>query len=373
MATRWFIYIFAFSFSISLYILYTQYEAFLLFALLAAVPAISSLLLFISQWILKMQLPYGQFTVLHGDEAAIPVILKNRFHLPLADFTVSVKMKDANGRLLSERELSIESFIFANARRKFTYKGTRCGKIELQFAKSTFYDLLGLFAYSKKMKVTATVFVMPRLYESFADIKTQALQTAQAAGELMGIRPYQYGDSSRNIHWKASIAHDDIYVKEFYAPSEITAVLLMDIIPDAEEKICNGIYETFYAVGAYLIGRYGSFEFLYLMKNGAAAKIRVANMDDFERQLIVYMSVDHVEEHFANLQWLADNMKENSHNAFYISASDEQEITENTGLQSSSMLTVFVVGRVSAACGMNEIFIDENDVAGNLAAGVWRK
>lgn len=373
MATRWFIYIFGLSFSISLYILYTQYEAFLLLALLLLIPIISLCLLFIGQGAMTIKLLQRQFIVMRGKTVEIPVLLKNHLHLPLVDFTLSMGAKDTSGNFYANQELSIDSFVLHVGKRYCAYQAMRCGRTELQFGNSVFYDLLKMFTYKKKINLTAAVFIMPKFYKDFTAVGRQAAQMVQPAGELLGIRPYRYGDIGRSIHWKVSIAHDDIYAKEFYVENETGHTLLLDIPAAAKTQTCNGIYDTFYAVGAYLIGRYGCFNFAYLLRTGLWVEVPVTSMQAFDQQLIEYMRADRIEDTLVNLRGLADTRKTYENSIFYVSTANMQDIVKTIGGQLASQLTAFTVGSDSAsAIGEADVFINENDVAGSLAAGVWQ-
>lgn len=374
MTWHWLIYIFAFSFSAAVYILFSQYEAFFLFAMICMLPIISLVLSFIGRKLTKISMSNGTVTALRGETINLPITIKNSLHLPLTDIIITVREKDESGKILADNRIIVDKFIFSSDKLAYACKMTRCGRVEVYIDSVKFYDLLHLFPSRRKMTGKYVVLVMPRFYQSFinADMGNNMPQTTTGtAGELAGIRPYHYGDNSRYIHWKASTAHDDVYIREFYAQKEDDNVLLFDIDADTDEKSCNTVYEIFYAAGARLIDRYGGFTFCYMQKKKFLCTQYVNSMACFDRQLTAYMQAADTAGSMANLKGLTENMKQNCRHVFYVSTASENKIISTCG-KMYDLVTPFIVGDNSlAAADGKAVFIDKSNVIDSLAE-VWR-
>ncbi|MGE1062220.1 DUF58 domain-containing protein [Megasphaera paucivorans] len=366
------IYILTFFFTACLYFLYDQYEAFLLFALTCSIPVLSWVLLCMEKKFITIDFDNELATVVCGEDIHVPIKIKNRFYVSAADISIRILEKEKSGKILEDTLFFINSFIYSTNTMVYTYHMTCCGRMEIYIDSVIFQDLLHLFSYKRKVPGSYVVLVMPQLWQGTDDINVcgTVLAATGTAGELAGIKLYRPGDNSRYIHWKASAAHDDVYMREFYAQQEADIVLLFDIPFQADEKVCNAVYEVFYAVGVRLISLYGGFVFSYRQENDVLYTKHIHYRADLDQQLTAYMCADRMEGTLSNLHRFVESGRKNYRCIFYISAASENEIMDISG-DLYSLMTFFIVGnRESNVYGDKVIYIDPANVAGSLAE-VW--
>ena len=102
---------------------------------------------------------------------------------------------------------------FQQIRRRHRVKFLRRGVYDLGGASLTAGDMLGMFEVSRDQRMSAPVLVYPRLLEEreipapLARLVEETVTRRQLLTDpflVRGIRPYQFGDPVRDIHWPAT-------------------------------------------------------------------------------------------------------------------------------------------------------------------------
>jgi len=110
----------------------------------------------------------------------------------------------------------------------------RLGPVALQGS-----DPMGLFLRARDSGQATEVIVYPRplpianLYlQGLSSYRLSELRTAPLAGatqEFYGIRPYQYGDDLRRIHWKSTARTGRLTIKEYEQRVSTSGVIVLDL------------------------------------------------------------------------------------------------------------------------------------------------
>jgi len=110
----------------------------------------------------------------------------------------------------------------------------RLGPVTLQGS-----DPLGLFVRNRDVRQATEVIVYPRplplpqLYlQGLSSYRLSELRTAPLAGatqEFYGIRPYQYGDDLRRVHWKSTARTGRLAIKEYEQRVSAAATVILDL------------------------------------------------------------------------------------------------------------------------------------------------
>lgn len=113
-------------------------------------------------------------------------------------------------------------------------------------------DFLGLFSFKYKVNEQKKIVVYPKIIQlqrfalknSFIS-ESQPVINSRCEDNVTAcdVREYQYGDSLRKIHWKLTSKLDELMVKQFESTSEISAVLLIDLLPNEFAGESNVIIE----------------------------------------------------------------------------------------------------------------------------------
>ena len=123
-------------------------------------------------------------------------------------------------------------------RRQFELHCHRRGYYEVGPLSLQTGDLFG-FAESSWQETTAQLItVYPRVY-SLADLGLPSLlpfgdmrsphRLYQDPTRMAGVRPYESGDSMRNIHWRASAHEDTLLVKKFQPSMALSTTVVLDL------------------------------------------------------------------------------------------------------------------------------------------------
>jgi uncharacterized protein (DUF58 family) len=118
----------------------------------------------------------------------------------------------------------------------------RLGPLTLQGS-----DPVGLFVRSRPVGPATDIIVYPRplplpsIYlQGLASYRLREQRTAPFAGgaqEFYGIRPYQYGDDLRHIHWKSTARTGRLAIKEFEQRVSTAATIILDLHRDAHRGV----------------------------------------------------------------------------------------------------------------------------------------
>ena len=149
---------------------------------------------------------------------------------------------------------------------KFDYRGI----YEIGIDTVRIEDFLGLFSFEYKLIEHKKVTVNPRIIrlDNFALKSSFAAESKPVRNNLnednssmCDIRDYQYGDSIKRIHWKLTSKSEELLVKQFESSSEISTVLLIDMVPCAaagENRIIveDKFIETAVAITNYCLSNW---------------------------------------------------------------------------------------------------------------------
>lgn len=144
----------------------------------------------------------------------------------------------------------------------FSFESRHCGNVEIEAGTMTIFDPFGLWCKTLNQKTTKVISVLPDTFDMHLQLahgnlpNQDSVEYAQGRSgndlsEIFAIRPYQEGDSIRNIHWKLSGKYDDLMIKLASMPLENSMLLLMetdlqdegDVQPEAFDALAE-IYIT---------------------------------------------------------------------------------------------------------------------------------
>lgn len=244
------------------FIFYRMWFAWYLMLLVIIIPVVSLIVCLVAYFRFKpdMKMPA---TLTHNDIAAIS----------LGDATALSKTK---------RSDDDPSYLYSNyiaifkvrdylgdeiLTKKFSSKGRRefdvaidtshVGAFDYVFDSVKFYDMLGLFAFKRKVGKASNLLVRPRpqtpaVIPQLDNFRTRSLKKSKSQySEIYDIRDYQTGDSIKNIHWKMSAKKDSVMVREPLEENLENARIVFELVPDRTEmdkKLNELIYISDYFI-----------------------------------------------------------------------------------------------------------------------------
>lgn len=249
-------------------LLYNNRFTLLLFLSVLALPIVSLILLAASVLSVNIRHLPVPVTVEKGESVPVELIVENRFILPVTGVELDYWYR--NDYIGKKRKGSI---LFACGARKIgrvrlEFSADYCGNITVAADRLKFMDLVGMWRFQKKLKLTETTAVLPekilfpdrKLPENYAVYSEFETKNAKPGGddpaELISIREYIPGDRMNRIHWKKSGAMDTLFVKEFADTAQGVSVILVELRRQAPGDdgltLLDGILEAAFSLSERL-------------------------------------------------------------------------------------------------------------------------
>ena len=173
-----------------------------------------------------------------GSETALHLSIRNEKPFPLSMMKVDVELAAPS----ENRQISFSLLPFAGKEFDFPVAMPYRGVYPIGITTMRITDIFGLLPmrfdmrklhYYRQPELT----VYPRaeapssLYADVADEKLfgeRFLHHAESGSSISGARAYRPGDPLKQIHWKKSAAHGELFVKQYEQPIRENLVLLLD-------------------------------------------------------------------------------------------------------------------------------------------------
>lgn len=320
MLIHWFIYSICLFFAGAIFILYSQYTAFYLLALLIAAPVLSGLLFIAAVRLIKINIMPKAAVILCGSQNALIVNIKNNWILALIKMTLTIAELNRWQQKVSQMDISFNR----RGQVVYEYNSTLCGKTIINIKTIKYYDIFGLFSYSKKYAVEQVILTMPKqITETDYYRNTQLYNVLQdKEKEFTEIKQYQLGDDIRHIHWPASARQDDIYIRQYTAQIAVGNKLVIFDNP-LTEKFNNAMYEFFYEFAQFFLQKYNVFNWYYLGQDNEVYCRQIENRDGLNYEITAFMknageTADYI-EHWSKI---SSDMPADCQQIIYITTTD---------------------------------------------------
>lgn len=224
--------------------IYMGHLSSVIFISTAALPMVTLILAIVGRAAVSVEIDRKKTVVEKGDPVKVNIFVKNRFIFPCSSVMINVFLPDPsdkkNARLifsLSPLQKKCLNISFAA-----DYRG------EYSFlARDIYvYDLLKLFRLKKKIDLSKSVTVCPRLFDvqsggaptSFSAEKTSP-NSVLYSGEKSFVRKYEEGDDVRRIHWKLSSKQEDYMVWQQTEGSPARTLIIFDLSKKGDSETEN--------------------------------------------------------------------------------------------------------------------------------------
>ena len=196
------------------------------------------------------------FTILNelSDDRELQLRVENRSIFPAPH--VSVVFGCQNVVFASDNRAEVHCS--AGARRTSVYEvpvsSRYCGRINIDIFSIRVYDWLGItsrklrphgdcyfYQYPDDSEVVLQEFEGSRSSDSDVNYKHMK---GNDVSEILQIRKYVVGDNIKQIHWKMSAKFDDIMVKEFDRPNDMSTMLAFDYASSNDKEENKKIIEA---------------------------------------------------------------------------------------------------------------------------------
>ncbi len=198
-------------------------------------------LLALNQWTVRT-FSYTQTldaaSAVKGEETALHLTIRNEKPFPLSMMRVDVEMAAPS----ENTRVSFSLLPFAGREFDFRVSMPYRGVYPIGITTMEITDVFGLLPMRFDMRRLhfyrqPELTVYPRaeapdsMYADVADEKLfgeRYLHSAESGSSISGAREYRPGDPLKQIHWKKSIAHGELYVKQYEQPMRENLTLYID-------------------------------------------------------------------------------------------------------------------------------------------------
>ncbi|MDO4309054.1 MAG: DUF58 domain-containing protein [Eubacteriales bacterium] len=194
---------------------------------------------------LTADLILSEDSIYRGGRMTVKVSVRNPSWFPVSDAAVKVSLEGMSGKQTETSVKIVEGHVGADRKSTDCWQAevqpVHCGLLGVALEEVRIYDYLGVF--SSKLKINGRkklVSVLPQIHslkleeellvggstgETGEEVAAKAGSDTQ---EIFDTRFYQRGDTLRSIHWKLSAKEDDLLVKEFSMPRDLSVLVTAD-------------------------------------------------------------------------------------------------------------------------------------------------
>ncbi|NCB94484.1 MAG: DUF58 domain-containing protein [Clostridia bacterium] len=238
-----------------MYVAADKRQILVLLILLAVLPVISAILLFIGAGKVHIDCELQEACIIHQRIGMkIKVCCSSR--MILGRSRLKAEYENLLFSTTKKQTIYLERAEKKEAYYELPYESQNCGKIKFKFSDVVCCDAMGLFSKKCHCVSEHEFTVFPQISE--LQISMKHLPESSSSGsqydqnkkgqdvtEVFGMREYREGDSQRSIHWKLSSKLDKIIVREFSYPSNYYTLVLYDTSFDKKNsdyaQIVNGV------------------------------------------------------------------------------------------------------------------------------------
>lgn len=250
------------------YVLYIWDFALVLLAVMAALPLIMLLCLFIAKHMISAEFILQNRTASKSSSLPIQLSVTNKSIFPIGKAEAYLEYYNVFNNAINSFELHLPIQPRNTQRITFQLSSEFCGIIKVKCVKIYIYDPLRIFRLKAEKNIVTEFAVMPEGHNitgtvSFTDRinEESELYSQHSPGddpsEIFDLRDYCPGDRLNRIHWKLSSKKDDFIVKDYSLPIDAPSVVFLDLkcYEDSDDtlQIFDTMAETFLSVSRFLI------------------------------------------------------------------------------------------------------------------------
>ena len=244
MIVSWLIYLVVVACGGLLFILYDNTVSLVILATLVFIPillfAVHTIAYFSTS--LKLRIVNSEASV--GKPIKVVLHIKNRSPFAITHIKMAANVKNNFLNTQNDCTFTLSAPPFCDKEYSYDITSEYVGIIEVLIKKAYFFDFLSLFRFSKKIKISKSIPVMPESIDSLVKMRTndyfsgesQIFSNGKAGddpSEIFNIREYKEGDKLNKVHWKLSSKADKYMIKEFSLPLSDNVFLFVDLKQNA--------------------------------------------------------------------------------------------------------------------------------------------
>lgn len=270
-----------------------------------------------------------RFFISKGKSCKTAVCFENKGFLPVFKFTFKYRYFYKNKKENKAFKISSAVNKKSCAYPKPVVTGQYCGIMHLNVYGVKVTDYAEIFKVRCRCKAENEILVFPVekkiSFDIFSNNLNGNMESSEKEGrrgggnsqEIHQLKPYEWGDPVKNIHWNLFAKTDEIYCKEYSDTENSNIVIYLDLKNRNTDnlKMTDGFYEICQALMLGVLERFGGCEICFV----SGSKIYSRNFTDRENLRDIMTDI-----------YYAEKTEKNSSNLF---KDDKNVITLNCDLE----------------------------------------
>lgn len=185
-----------------------------------------------------------------NEETEVEFIFKNPTCIPFLSLNADFYIENRYYKNDSVNTVHISVPAFGEYRFKVPVTPIYNGIVSVNIKNAHVRDLLNIFDIKSKASAGCCFYTIPAISDEEFTLSSSELYSEESLISVKnangtqpdGIRDYAAGDKLRNIHWKLSVKHGGLLVKEYSDNNEESAILLAELYLPAIDAIIDKLY-----------------------------------------------------------------------------------------------------------------------------------
>lgn len=230
-----------------------------------------------------------------GSADKVSVRLESRFSLPFSKVIIQCSV----GKVLADVPIHGKKSV------EYEVECPHCGRYFHGAEKVYITDAFGLFKIKHKMQKKAVLTtVVPKIRqlkkraytEAVLPCSASAVRKTQEHEEVAGVRPFESGDTVKNIHWKQSARRRELMTTEYEEPADSKILLVVN-------RNCGAKYGDGAETAGDLAGEYAISALSAVLERGKSVHSVIISGDIVsERDVNCVQKTEDAEMEFAELK-----------------------------------------------------------------------
>lgn len=237
------------------YVLYIWDFSLVLLIVIASLPVLMFLMLFITKKLISVELAVKSHSAAKNEPFDVQLCVENRSIFPVGKAEAVIEYYNIFNNQINSMELHFPIQSRNTQRLTFQLSSKFCGVIKIRSACITIYDPLRIFKFRIGRNICKDIAVLPEGQDIGGTVDSSDRLCDESSvfseyrpgddpSEVFDLREYAQGDKLNRIHWKLSSKKDEFIVKEYSMPVDSPAAVFLDLHCTENSEYTLPIYDT---------------------------------------------------------------------------------------------------------------------------------
>lgn len=237
------------------YVLYIWDFSLVLLIVIASIPPLMFIMLFITKKLIKAEFSISEKTASKNENFHIHICVNNRSIFPIGKAEAYIEYYNVFNNEINVLDLHFPIQSRNSHCLTFQLSSKFCGIIKLCCVEIAIYDPLRIFKFKIGKKLKQTIVILPEGHDITAFLGSSDRTNDESnvfsehkpgddPSEVFELRDYHPGDKLNRIHWKLSSKKNDFIVKEYSLPIDSPTKIFLDLNCTEDSEYTLPLYDT---------------------------------------------------------------------------------------------------------------------------------